>query len=300
VSDFRQIFRGARRKTALTFSLLFVLIHVICHAGSIRDVSQSVEKVLSIEPPIQFAILGDSRDGKKTYAQLLQKILGRKPHFIIHLGDMVSRPSEEEWKEFFEISEAIDIPFFPAIGNHEVADTSRGEGIYRKQFHLPGDKTYYSFRAADTLFVILDSEKGRGQILEEQWMWLEETLSPSKEKFKLTFLHRPLFLPTDSFKLGKVMDKYPFARDNLHGFFKRTKVKAVFAGDDHRYYRMENDQILYIITGGGGAPIYAPKDRGGYFHYVWVSLQKRGLEGEVVDLKGQVRDRFKIKWDERR
>jgi hypothetical protein len=57
---------------------------------------------------------------------------------------------------------------------------------------------------------------------------------------------------------------------------------------------MVKDQILYIITGGGGAPIYALKDAGGYFHYVWVSVQKGRVEGEAVDLDGQIKDRFVI------
>jgi hypothetical protein len=207
---------------------------------------------------------------------------------------MISRPSEKEWEEFFEISKAIDFCFFPVLGNHEIGNTPRGEEMYRKQFDLPGGKTYYSFRAAGTLFAILDSEKGRGKILEDQWMWLEKMLSSSEEKCKLVFLHRPLFPPADSLKLGRAMDKYPLPRDDLHGLFVKTRVKAVFQGDDHRYDRMVKDQILYIITGGGGAPIYAFKDRGGYFHYVWISIQKGRLEGEVVDLDGQIQDRFVI------
>ena len=292
--DLEQVFRRAKRRKVLTFSLLFVLIHVLCHAGSIRDVGQSVEKVKSIGPPLQFAVIGDSRDGEKVYGRLIQKILDRKPHFIIHLGDMITRPGEKEWNRFFETSKAIDIPFFPVVGNHEIGSTPRGEEMYRKQFNLPGCKTYYSFRAAHTLFAILDSEIGRGQILEEQRVWLEKTLSSSEEKFKLAFLHRPLFPPADSLKLGKAMDKYPSARDDLHQLFVKTKVKAVFQGDDHRYDRMENDQILYIITGGGGAPIYALKETGGYFHYVWISIQRGRMEGEVVDLEGQIQDRFVI------
>jgi hypothetical protein len=294
VTDFGNIIRRTRRLKGFTLFLLILLIPFLSYAGPIREVSQSVERVKSIEPPIQFAILGDSRDGEKVFTQLIQKILKRDPHFIIHLGDMISRPDEKEWKRFFEISKAIDIPFFPVIGNHEVADTTRGEEIYRKQFDLPGGKTYYAFREAGALFVILDSEKGRGQILEEQRMWLDETLSSSEEKFKLVFLHRPLFLPVGSIKLGRSMDKHPLARDDLHQLFVKTGVKAVFQGDDHRYDRMVKDQILYIITGGGGAPIYALKDAGGYFHYVWVSVQKGRVEGEAVDLDGQIKDRFVI------
>jgi 3',5'-cyclic AMP phosphodiesterase CpdA len=294
VNDLKQVFRRAKRKRALTFSLVFVLIHVLCHAGSIRDVSQSVERVKSIEPPLQFAVIGDSRDGEKVYVRLIQKILDRKPHFIIHVGDMITRPGEKEWKGFFEISKMIEIPFFPVVGNHDVGNTLRGEEMYRKQFILPKDQTFYAFQTGRCLFVILDSEKGKGKIIDHQWSWLEDTLTSSHESSKLAFLHRPLFLPMDSLKLGKGMDKDPFARDNLHALFKRTKVKAIFAGDDHRYDRMENDQILYIITGGGGAPIYALKDMGGYFHYVWVSIQQGRVEGEVVDLDGQIKDRFVI------
>ena len=126
MNDLKQVFRRAKRKRALTFSLVFVLIHVLCHAGSIRDVSQSVERVKSIEPPLQFAVIGDSRDGEKVYVRLIQKILDRKPHFIIHVGDMITRPGEKEWRGFFEISKMIEIPFFPAIGNHEAVDTPRG------------------------------------------------------------------------------------------------------------------------------------------------------------------------------
>jgi hypothetical protein len=98
----------------------------------------------------------------------------------------------------------------------------------------------------------------------------------------------------DSLKIGKAMDKYIFDRDELHRLFSKTGVKAVVAADDHRYDRREKDKILYLITGGGGAPIYALKDRGGYFHYVWISVEGGRMEGEVVDLEGQVRDRFVI------
>jgi hypothetical protein len=140
----------------------------------------------------------------------------------------------------------------------------------------------------------LDSEKGKEKIVGEQWSWLEDTLSSSTEKFKFVFIHRPLFLPLDSLKTGRAMDKYPVERDRLHQLFMKTGVKAVFAGDDHRYDRTERNDILYIITGGGGAPIYTFKDSGGYFHYVWVTVKGGSMEGEAVDLDGQIQDRFAI------
>ena len=97
-----------------------------------------------------------------------------------------------------------------------------------------------------------------------------------------------------SSKAGRTLDKYPLERDDLHRLFLEKKVKAVFEADDHRYDRREKDGILYLISGGGGAPLASLKERGGYFHYVWISVQKERIEGEVVDLEGQIQDRFMI------
>ena len=294
MKNFENYFKKEKWTKGLLLFGVVLLISFPSYAGSIRDISQNIEKAKSIEPPFQFALIGDSRDGEKVYVRLISRVLERKPHFLIHLGDMIPHPSEKEWRTFFEISKPIDVPFFPVVGNHEVSGTSLGEKLYRKQFLLPGEKTYYDFWVGGILFVILDSEMERGRIINEQLSWLEDILSPSEERSKFVFIHRPLFLPMGSLKTGRAMDKYPLERDNLHRLFLKTKVKAAFEADDHRYDRMEKDHILYLITGGGGAPLTSPKERGGFFHYVWISVQKERIEGEVVDLEGQIRDRFII------
>lgn len=295
MKNFKDYFKKKKWRFGLILFISVILFSFNSYAGSVRDVIRNIEQVQSIVPPFQFAVIGDSRDGEKVYTQLIQAILERKPDFIIHLGDMIAKPDEKEWRQFFEISKPIGLPFFPVAGNHDVGTTLLGEEIYRKQFLLPEGKAYYCFRAGGRLFIILDSEKGGGKIVDDQWLWLKDILTSSNDAFKLVFLHRPLFLPMDSFKIGKGMDRYIFERDNLHRLFVKTKVGAVFTADDHRYDRREKEGILYFITGGGGAPLYALTERGGYFHYVWVSVQTDRIEGEAVDLDGEVRDRFVIK-----
>jgi hypothetical protein len=294
MKNFGNYFKEEKWTKALLLLGVVFLLTFPSYAGSIRDVSQNIEKVKSIEPPFQFALIGDSRDGEKVYVRLMGRALERNPHFLIHLGDMIPHPGEKEWRAFFEISKPIDVPFFPVVGNHEVFATDPDEKFYREQFQLPGEKTYYDFRVGGILFVILDSEMGRGRIIKEQLSWLEDILSSSKETFKLVFIHRPLFLPIDSLKKGRAMDRYPLERNHLHQLFLKTGVNAVFEADDHRYDRMERDHILYLITGGGGAPLTSFKERGCFFHYVWISVQQERIEGEVVDLEGQIRDRFMV------
>ncbi len=280
---------------ALLLVGIFLLIAFPSDADSIRDVGQSIERVNSIKPPFRFTLIGDSRDGENVYVRLMKSALEQNPHFFIHLGDMIPHPEEKEWQNFIEISKPIHVPLFPVVGNHEVFPGGRGEKLFQEQFHLTDGKSYYAFRAGEVLFIILDSEIGRGRIVLDQLSWLEDILSSSKEKFKLVFIHRPLFLPFDSLKKGKAMDRHPLDRDALHRLFLKTGVNAVFEGDDHRYDRMEKDHILYLITGGGGAPLASfSKARGRFFHYVCVSVREGKIEGEVVDLEGRVRDRFVI------
>jgi len=285
------------KKGSLKFGLIFFLLSfsfIASLAGAIRDINQSIEQVKTLPSSFRFALIGDSRDGDNVYGKLLQAILGRRPNFIIHLGDMIPKPGEKEWEHFFNLSRSIDIPFFPVVGNHDVGTTPLGEEIYRKQFVLPRGRTYYSFSVREWFFILLDSEKGKGRIWNDQLEWLKDILEKSDQHYKWVFLHRPLFLPPDSFKKGRAMDRFPVERDQLHRLFVNSKVKAVFSGDDHRYDRREKDGLLYIITGGGGAPLHPFKETGGYFHYVWIDVKGGKVRGEVVDLEGRVQDQFVI------
>ncbi len=101
MKNFGNYFKKEKWTEALLFFGVVLLISFPSYAGSIRDVSQNIEKVKSIEPPFQFALIGDSRDGEKVYARLVGRALEGKPHFLIHLGDMIPHPGEKEWQYIF-------------------------------------------------------------------------------------------------------------------------------------------------------------------------------------------------------
>ena len=58
----------------------------------------------------------------------------------------------------------------------------------------------------------------------------------------------------------------------------------------------ERKRVFSISSPEAGEGLSPPlKERGGYFHYVWISVLKERIEGEVVDVEGQIQDKFVIK-----
>jgi 3',5'-cyclic AMP phosphodiesterase CpdA len=209
---------------------------------------------------------------------------------------IVTPGNKQEWAKFWEMSKPIKAPYFLTVGNHDAhAKMPRSEKIYKEEVDLPGNELYYSFTAGNSLFIVLDSslDDQEKRIIGEQFKWLEAVLVNSTKKHKFVFLHHPLYSD-----LGKghhahdSLDKYPESRDKLQALFTKYKVDAVFAGHEHYYERRIVDGVLYIITGGGGAPIYDMEAYGGFNHFVQVTVNRDKVSGEVVDVNGKVRDTF--------
>jgi len=68
----------------------------------------------------------------------------------------------------------------------------------------------------------------------------------------------------------------------------------LFTDPSFLYDRIGKDDILYLISKGEGTSLASLKDRGGYSHSVWIPVQKEEIEGEGVDLGGQIQERFVI------
>ena len=258
----------------------------------------SLEKLSS---KFSFVVFGDNRAGDPAcdavYKKVLAAALERKPDFIVNTGDQIDKPGNiEHWKRFWELSKSVAVPYYLTVGNHDIhMEVAGSEDTYKAQVDLPGHELYYSFVAGNSLFIVLDSyitgEDKR--ITGEQLKWLEQVLAASKQKHTFVFVHHPLYPEKGKGKHhGNSLDRYKVERDRLHALFMKHKVTAVLAGHEHLYLRKNIDGVTYIITGGGGAPLYAKDEDGGFHHYVLVTVDGDKVSGEVVDVSGKVRDRF--------
>jgi len=75
-------------------------------------------------------------------------------------------------------------------------------------------------------------------------------------------------------------------QEELHAIFRQYPVKAVFAGHEHVYWREpadKHDGIEYFVSGGAGAPLYAPPERGGFSHYLVVRVTGDKIRYDVVE-----------------
>lgn len=245
----------------------------------------------------RFVAYGDCRTQPKVHAAVAEQIRLANPDFIIHTGDLVSNgASYGSWtREFFAPLEKVmdHTPFWPCIGNHE------RDGLnYLALFHLPDKESPYSFDHGSAHFAALDCVRFQPDAMAK---WLDEDLSKSHAKWKFVFYHFP------TYNAGGHNSRW--GRRILTEVFRKHHVDIVFTGHSHLYERTKPimssyDEskwpVLYIVTGGGGAPLYelAPADyiaaAKKAYHDVVVDIDGDKLSLAVVDEKGEKFDSYVI------
>jgi 3',5'-cyclic AMP phosphodiesterase CpdA len=292
---------GVRGGAAAIAFILAVLCSGAAFAGEDQGAAQKLAVLKKLPAKFSFVVLGDNRAGDPACDAVYQKLIAaaaaRKPDVVVNTGDQIDQPGNlGHWRRFRELSRAMPAPYFLTVGNHDAhVDVSGSEQTYIDQVDLPGREIYYSFTAGNALFIVLDSyRKGEDKrITGDQFAWLEGLLAGSHEKLRFVFVHHPLFPEQGRGKhYGNSLDRYQEERDRLHALFKKHGVTMVFAGHEHLYLRRNVDGIPYVITGGGGAPLYADDVNGGFHHYLLLTVDGERVAGEVVDINGRVRDTF--------
>jgi 3',5'-cyclic AMP phosphodiesterase CpdA len=292
---------GMRSKIGFIAVVLLLVSIGSGFAAQEQQIDKKIAALEKLQGKFSFVVFGDNRAGDPACDAVYQKVIAaaieRKPDLIINTGDLVNTPGKlEDWSKFWEMSKPIKVPYFLTVGNHDVHPMVKGsERIYREQVDLPGNERYYSFQAGNSLFVVLDAnlDNEEKKITGEQLKWLESVLAKGTQKHTFVFVHQPLFPDKNKGKHhGNSLDRYPKERDALQALFVKNKVTMVFTGHEHLYLRKTVDNIPHVIAGGGGAPLYGKDDEGGFYHFVVVTVDGDKVSAEVIDLDGNIRDRF--------
>lgn len=268
--------------------------------------------------PFTFAVFGDNRPSSANSAQpeafrvVLKAIDALNPAFAINTGDSVygssdSKKMQAMYNAYKDVTKSLlRAKVYLTLGNHEILGSRANQAFFTKELGAP----YYSFDYGNSHFIVLDSEVvgEAGRIIGKQLEWLKGDLNKARAaKHKFVFVHRPMY-PVDGHK-GSSLDQYPKYRDALHSLFVRYRVDAVFAGHEHLFNYQVKNTVRYIITGGGGAPLYPSYlGTGDFYHFTMVTVDGSKVEMKVVkpEMKGHrkarrspSRRRWEWRWNRR-
>ena len=204
---------------------------------------------------LRFAVYGDTRDGHDTHRAIIADVMSKQPGMVLQTGDLVSDSSiAAQWSIFEEITGKMRtaIPYYPARGNH---DNQGGEffqkyvpkeGVHREGF-------YYSFEVGSIHFVAVDTEESL-VVAGAQYLWLDADMKAARaaDRFIIPFYHKATYSVGSHATQRAIWEMRPV----LHDLFRKYGVLLVFQGHDHIYYRTVRDGITYVVTAGGGAPLY--------------------------------------------
>lgn len=197
---------------------------------------------------IRFVAYGDSQgnwDSWQTVLQVSQSIEKINPAFVLKPGDLVDNGrNPDDWIEFFAASPFIhNSTLFPVLGNHE-----QYSHLFFSYFSLPYNERWYSFDNGPVHFIGLDSNI-RNRCRLWQLLWLSHDLQSHHQAFTIVFFHHP---PYSSSNHGNTT----ILQKLWAPLFERYHVDIVFNGHDHNYERSIINNVTYIVTGGGGSPLY--------------------------------------------
>jgi predicted phosphodiesterase len=206
----------------------------------------------------EFVVFGDTRGRHDVHQRVVNSIVEKtQPDFVIHTGDLVADGADTAlWPIFFAIEKELlrKAAFFPVLGNHERND---------RQYHdfFDSDLGYYSFNWGSAHFTALNSDFANSSSIAsvreaywaEQMRWLENDLTKNQTaEFRFVIAHHPPITAVGR----RQGDDNNERMKALIPILEKYNVTAIFNGHDHNYQHHFKDGVHYVVTGGGGAPLY--------------------------------------------
>lgn len=267
------------------------------------------------EPKTAFtmAVIGDAEAGrfpwerafppaKDAFLRQLRSIQGRNPDLVFQLGDFVSRGTVRNFRRFVALLDAESrVPMLLVAGNH---DRSRPNGAADKTLYraVVGEPDFFVDHGGWRLIGLDTSDR---RLSAEQLAWLDRTLDTPLRK--LVFTHvPPAFLkgaiqygdPDGALEIQE--DGKGYLGDAMNGYFQegaeefgrlaaRRGVERVYMGHIHAFGVATHLGVPYVLSGGGGSPLYPlpsgyPSKR--MAHYLLLELGPEGVRETVVPLDG--------------
>lgn len=270
------IFLKALAALIVILALIFTAAYfIVRHRLKFAPENKDIDKIV---------IYGDVRSSYKIHNKIINMIRKEKPDMILFTGDIAANSHNCLHFLIYSVIENKvwkSAEYYPTRGNHE-----DNLPHYKAFLQLPEGKTYYSFDRMDMHFIVLDIIDIK--IREEVIDWLKEDLEKNKDKNISVSMHYSLFTS------GKY---HPYNAPYLPELFDKYNVIFVFSAHVHSYERSLYKGTNYIVTAGGGAPLYPETMENKYKiirvnNYHYCVMKKEGTEYKitVIDIDGNIID----------
>jgi hypothetical protein len=277
--------------------------------------------------PLVFVIYGDMRftNPSETVAAapgprraLVNKVASEKPDVLFLTGDIPWHGGDaNDYKEFAEetaVWQQQKLRVFPVLGNHEFSQCDEAQCLenWWRAFPQLRDRRWYAVAVGSAIRAFaLDSNTS---LLpgSEQRKWLEREMQalPATVRFVILTLHHP---PVADQGLIIVRRNERALASYLRSIEPRLSARLIVcSGHVHNYERLQQDGIVYLVSGGGGAkPLYVHRGRADRyrdtafpnFHYIRFEVQGVHMTAEMTRLmdpdapapsEWAVKDRFEV------
>jgi hypothetical protein len=250
--------------------------------------------------PLKFLVYGDNRTDDAAHASVVRAMNAVPSDFLVNTGDMVQDgASAGNWQTFFDTERPLlhDRPLFAAIGNHELTGDAAGAN-FERYFGFPDASgamlPYGTVRFGNARFFFLNGMDDWSSSPERQW--LEQTLSSADNEPGLQW--RFVVLHHGPWSSGPHGSNVKFLEDGMVQVLASHRVDLILAGHDHLYERGVGGPLKYIVSGGGGAPLYrdlhplaTTRKAEAVHHFVEVTTQGSKLQIVAMRDDGSVLDR---------
>lgn len=205
-----------------------------------------------------FIVYGDDRSDVDAHAGVVRLMSQIPSDFLVNTGDVVADgASASDWQSFFDVEARLlrQHPLFLCIGNHELYDDESGANFAR-YFGFPGPggvlKPYGTERMGDVRFFFLNGmhDWSGG----EERDWLEKELAHADAEPGLAW--RIAVVHHGPWSSGPHGPNARLVAAHIPELLAAHKVDLVISGHDHIYERGDAGSIKYLVSGGGGAPVY--------------------------------------------
>jgi 3',5'-cyclic AMP phosphodiesterase CpdA len=283
--------------TRLSLSLVTAVL--LCSCGvfqpdSPENGATQVDVTGTPATTLRFAVIGDFGTGGAVEQAVAQQMCAwRKDHpFDVALtaGDNIypdGSPSRFDKKFFTPMRCLLEdgVQFYAVLGNHDIMTLQGRAEIHHPSFGMSGRN--YVVRMNGVRLVMVDSNNP----LDIEWL-RDATRAQDGDRWTVVVFHHPVYSP------GRQHGSTSRLHD-LPDLFVSRGVDLVLNGHDHLYAVTDPlRKIRYVVSGGGGAPLYDCTAKSfvdrcvARNHFLYVIASQEKITVRAIASSGQIFDSF--------